>query len=227
MCNLLYFSSAFLLIMRYQASMSFTNSSIVSCMASVSNSPVNTHPPKSPLKRMSLSCPSATFLSKLINLLNISTVMGESLGSFTGKSASSKMSYIRCFSAPSIHPIFSLMVAAMAVPIDTPSPCSHVPYPDPFSIACPNVCPRFNVARTPASFSSAWTTSDLFSHDRLMAYRVTAGSRLRSLSMFCSCHSKKGESLMRPYLTTSLRPLFNSRSGRVLRMVVSMKTHWG
>ena len=32
---------------------------------------------------------------------------------------------------------------------------------------------------------------------------------------------------MRPYLTTSLIPLFNSRSGNVLRVLVSMNTHWG
>eukprot|EP00804_Cyclotella_cryptica_P019705 CCRYP_016476-RA/>CCRYP_016476-RA protein AED:0.40 eAED:0.40 QI:1/1/1/1/0/0/2/347/165 len=153
--------------------------------------------------------------------------MGESFGSFTGKSAFSKIRTILSLNPDSIHPILSLILAAMTVPIETPSPCSQYPYPDPFSIACPKVCPKFNVALIPASFSSACTTSALFSQDRLIAYRVASASLLNNLSMFSSCHSKKGASRISPYLTTSLKPDFSSRSGRVTRTDVSMKTHCG
>mmetsp|Transcript_7140 Transcript_7140/g.16575 ORF Transcript_7140/g.16575 Transcript_7140/m.16575 type:complete len:202 (+) Transcript_7140:173-778(+) len=200
---------------------------MVSCIAFWSKSPVNLHPPSPPCNRINRNCPSATFLSKLINLLNVSTVMGLSFGNFRGKSALSSISYIRCFNPSSIQPIFSDMVAAIAVPIATPSPCRKVPYPDPFSMACPKVWPRLSVARMPASFSSAWTTSDLFSQDRFMAYLMASESRPTSLSMFSSCHAKNGASRISPYLTTSLRPLFSSRSGSVSRVFVSMNTHCG
>ena len=35
----------------------------------------------------------------------------------------------------------------MTVPMATASPCSHTPYPDEVSMACPKVWPKFNVAR--------------------------------------------------------------------------------
>ena len=59
--------------------------------------------------------------------------------------------------------------AAMYMPMATASPCSHVPYPAPVSMACPKVCPRFSRARWPLSRSSSATTSALFWHERSMA----------------------------------------------------------
>ena len=110
------------------------------------------------------------------------------------------------------------------VPMATASPCRKVPYPVHVSTACPNVCPRFRVARTPLSFSSSSTISALLMHERFIAYASASGSRASTRSQCSSCHAKKAASRMRPYLTTSGRPDTNSRSGRVSRTCVSITT---
>jgi hypothetical protein len=56
------------------------------------------------------------------------------------------------------------------------------------------------------SRSSATTTSALFRHERQIASASTAGSRDSRRSRLTSSHSKKGKSLISPYLITSARP---------------------
>jgi len=83
------------------------------------------------------------------------------------------------------------------------------------------------VTRSTLTFSSAATTAALFSQLLLMASAKTSGSRFRSLGIAVSIHSKKSGSLIKPYLMISEMPDLSSRSGRLLRVDVSMKTHSG
>eukprot|EP00890_Picochlorum_soloecismus_P003271 jgi/Picsp_1/3945/NSC_01457-R1_---NA--- len=119
------------------------------------------------------------------------------------------------------------MYEAITIPVPTASPCSQVPYPDAASMACPKVCPRFKVARTPPSLSSAATTSALLAQLLWMAYLNASGSLSNSFSILSSSHTKRSASRIKPYLIISEMPDASSLSGRVLSDVVSINTHRG
>ena len=64
----------------------------------------------------------------------------------------------------------------------------------------------------------------LFRQDCSTTYASASGSFNITLSRCCSSHSKKGTSLIIPYLITSAIPAENSRSGRLSSVVVSIST---
>ena len=98
----------------------FAYASSVSASTRLSKSAVNTHPPRSPLSRISLSFPFAAFLSTAMSFSNVSTVMHS--GTSTGRLNFFSRSRVRRAMLSSVHPSRSDMSAAITIPTETASP---------------------------------------------------------------------------------------------------------
>ena len=117
--------------------------------------------------------------------------------------------------------------SAITVPADTASPCNQTPYPCSVSIAWPKVCPKFKVARSPASRSSAETTRAFAAQDCSMVFINASSSSAQIEAMCCSNQVKKGSSQIKPYLITSASPADSSRGAKVRKVAMSIMTACG
>mmetsp|Transcript_8888 Transcript_8888/g.27927 ORF Transcript_8888/g.27927 Transcript_8888/m.27927 type:complete len:202 (+) Transcript_8888:312-917(+) len=111
-----------------------------------------------PLTIVHRTAPAAFFLSSFILERRASTVRPG--GNAVGRPNALRQRTIRPTAAVVSSPRSRASAASAAIPIATHSPCSSCGDLS-ASTACPTVCPKFKVERTPISFSSRATTSAL------------------------------------------------------------------